>query len=535
MQNDGIKILYSFIDTETNVKYCHENKLKNLLKHAQRHHYESLQKLFDKKWGLSLRNRHGYTVLHYACLYDIPEAVSHLLYAGSDLNVCDLEGNQPLHIAVINSSVDIIRMLMDWGADGFCKKSSNMTPLEIAIQQERVDVVLDMLPHMSFSLKHHPICLVLTHGSDKMVAEVIREMTCDNFHCKGHDKYLLMIALMNEHDVGANDFQSMLSSKHLKTIFNHMENIRDDKVQLWIESLDTYANVANKFGNTLLHYSCFYGSSLVTKKLLGLNALSLENHEGNTPLHLSSLNGNAEITKLLLDSGVDPYARNMKKLCPISCACYEGHLNVVEVQLLKGVDPNCKYDVYKQCHDQISIHQREILPINIAITHLQDAIPQLLLNGAFINFPTVTKNGVTYSALHIKIIEMKKLALSDEFTFLPRRKWSQAPLYHLISAGAKLPNIFGDMHMITWSRNETSDDNAAFVRYLVQSGYKFKTNLKISKCLEEVQSKPYRLQCLTAKIVRTCLIPNAWVGVKNLQLPSQLKKYIVMNTSYVNL
>ena len=89
-----------------------------------------------------------------------------------------------------------------------------------------------------------------------MVIDLIREMACDNFYCKKHIKSLMVIALMNKHDIETHDFQSMLSPKHLRTIFNYMGNIRDDTC-----------------GNSLLHYSCFYGSSLAMEKLLGPNAL----------------------------------------------------------------------------------------------------------------------------------------------------------------------------------------------------------------------------------------------------------------------
>ena len=66
------------------------------------------------------------------------------------------------------------------------------------------------------------------------------------------------------------------------------------------------------------------------------------------------------------------------------------------------------------------------------------------------------------------------------------------------------------------------------MRYLVESGYRFGINLEIPK------SEPYTLQCLAAQTIRTCLIPNAWVGVKKLQFPSQLKKHIVMYTTNVD-
>ena len=68
--------------------------------------WNNLTKTFD----VNQCNQFGYTLLHYACLCDRLHSVRHLLQE-ADVHVCDMEGNQTLHIAAVHSSLNIVKRL----------------------------------------------------------------------------------------------------------------------------------------------------------------------------------------------------------------------------------------------------------------------------------------------------------------------------------------------------------------------------------------------------------------------------------------
>lgn len=56
-----------------------------------------------------------------------------------------------------------------------------------------------------------------------------------------------------------------------------------------------------------------------------------------TALHECAFLGLENFVYLLLDSGADPNACDIKKKTPLALAAQNGHLNVVEVLLQKGI------------------------------------------------------------------------------------------------------------------------------------------------------------------------------------------------------
>ena len=54
----------------------------------------------------------------------------------------------------------------------------------------------------------------------------------------------------------------------------------------------------------------------------------------------SAENGDIDRVRELLDSGVDPYSQNDDELTALIVAAYEGHIEVVELLLNRGIDPN---------------------------------------------------------------------------------------------------------------------------------------------------------------------------------------------------
>ena len=82
----------------------------------------------DEKWG--------WTPLHWAARAGKIEIVRMLIDAGANVNVQTNGGSTPLHEAVRYGSVEIVRMLIDAGADVNLQDEDGKLPYELATTLE---------------------------------------------------------------------------------------------------------------------------------------------------------------------------------------------------------------------------------------------------------------------------------------------------------------------------------------------------------------------------------------------------------------
>ena len=114
-------------------------------------YFLSRTKTVETEIHLNQQNACGYSLLHYACLYDLPSIVDVLLENGADVTLKDAWGNQPLHIAATHGSVDVIKSLINYGAGCYTKNINRMNPFDLAIAEERISAVLAMYPHQELT------------------------------------------------------------------------------------------------------------------------------------------------------------------------------------------------------------------------------------------------------------------------------------------------------------------------------------------------------------------------------------------------
>ena len=526
------------------------SELKNVLQYAEVYFPNSWNHLFgkDKLW-LNLQNVKGYSALHYACLYNLPQAVDKLIQAGIDITLQDNEGNQPLHIASSHSNTDIVRTLLKQaGQNCFKKNREKMTALEIAIQKNRVDVVHILISHMCPYMKHHPLCVILNCASEKLLQKLLKEISFDNCFCDAHNLPVLILALINEPHTQTEIFNirhwfilADRSKKTLAVLLEHIGSLSEESQGLWMKGLVKFKKYKNKHGNSLLHYSCWYNAICMTKHLLEFEADLSPNKDGNTPLHLCCTRGHVEVAKLLLDKGLPVKTRNKANLCPLSCACTKGNLQTVKLLLKHEFHPNSVSEDTKQSVYSIPSPERRFLPINKAISHLPEAVPLLLQYGSCINFGSSVDDMETVPHMILIKSITKNVQSAGIFALLRRlsssnlKQQEEKSLCHIIRAGALISKGSECMqYIIAFERKICKQNNMELIQLLVESGYRFSIHLEIPEYLQEIQSNPYSLQCITGHTIRTNLRPNAWVGVKDLGLPTAMKKFIVLDSSFVS-
>jgi ankyrin repeat protein len=91
----------------------------------------------------------GGTALHFACFFGHPESARLLVEAGAPLDaVAPAFGAvQPLHSAAAGGKVEIVRLLLEHGADPNATQAGGTTPLHTAARHGSRDMVEALLAH----------------------------------------------------------------------------------------------------------------------------------------------------------------------------------------------------------------------------------------------------------------------------------------------------------------------------------------------------------------------------------------------------
>lgn len=105
--------------------------LDNMLLTACKNGQKGVVQAFLKKGGLQLdkRDAQGATPLHYASAKGSRDIVKLLLDAGADASIADNQSRTALHLACQAGNKDIIRLLCDNGADLNGTDRQGQTPL----------------------------------------------------------------------------------------------------------------------------------------------------------------------------------------------------------------------------------------------------------------------------------------------------------------------------------------------------------------------------------------------------------------------
>ena len=78
------------------------------------------------------------------------EIMIHLIKNGADVNVQDTDGFTPLHFAVVQGQVKVVKCLLEYGANIKSKGKTEFTPLHIAAEKGKLEVAKQRQPNALF-------------------------------------------------------------------------------------------------------------------------------------------------------------------------------------------------------------------------------------------------------------------------------------------------------------------------------------------------------------------------------------------------
>lgn len=94
------------------------------------------KELLARNISVNCQDVRGMTPLHYCAANDGYDVAFEIVKAGAELSVSDSYGNEPLWTAVFNArgNYDLVRLLVNNGADPCHKNNNSKSPLDFAAQ-----------------------------------------------------------------------------------------------------------------------------------------------------------------------------------------------------------------------------------------------------------------------------------------------------------------------------------------------------------------------------------------------------------------
>ncbi|XP_076655935.1 uncharacterized protein LOC143360718 isoform X2 [Halictus rubicundus] len=298
----------------------------------------------------------GYILLCEALKNRRTEIVKLLLINGSKVNnKSKKHSDTPLHLAIVNGDIEIVKMLLDRGADIDAKNKCGCTPLYNAVRNKKMKVIELLLKHRANvnardNNGKSPLC-VAAEGGCLQIVEHLLEYSADVnaityikariYFCEGYTPLHYAVESGSE--------------KIVNLLLKNNANVNTVAIYgvtpLHIAAMDGYVQIAEDLLN---HGS--YTNSVCT---LGFQ-------EGYTPLHFACQQGSEEAVRLFLSRGADVNANAKDNLMPIHVATKAGHETVVKLLLEHGAkvdaqDKDGKTILYLAVKEGYSMIVKDIL------------------------------------------------------------------------------------------------------------------------------------------------------------------------------
>ncbi|XP_028660118.1 protein phosphatase 1 regulatory subunit 16A [Erpetoichthys calabaricus] len=112
-----------------------------LLEAATRNDVEEVQDMVKRGISPDLYNEDGLTALHQCCIDDFEEMVRILLEAGADVNACDSELWTPLHAAATCGHLSLVELLISHGANLLAVNADGNMPYDLCEDEMTLDYI----------------------------------------------------------------------------------------------------------------------------------------------------------------------------------------------------------------------------------------------------------------------------------------------------------------------------------------------------------------------------------------------------------
>ncbi|KAK2559836.1 E3 ubiquitin-protein ligase MIB2 [Acropora cervicornis] len=249
-----------------------------------------------------------------------------------------VDGRTALHVACQHGHCDIIRELIDRGAD----KDKLLSVLNFTCNAQ---------DNKGYTATHHAaigdktgeaLKLLLSQGFDPNVQD--RDKRFSPLHLAVHNSNEMAVRILTQYAACDVNLQDQNGDTPLHCAIAGKEN---NMVDMLLGSPGLMATTTNCKGFNYLHVAALKGNKPALEKLLEMtgSSLSVATDNGFTTLHIAAVNGYREIAEILLEQpGCSVNAVAIENQTPLHLAALRGYPDMAEVLLDHGADVNAAKD-----------------------------------------------------------------------------------------------------------------------------------------------------------------------------------------------
>ena len=271
-----------------------------------------------------------------------------------DVNRVDETGSTPLRTAVFNGHAQVVKMLLEHGADVTMRDESGNTPLQLAVDggilpAPSVEIIRMLLsaPDANANITDEngdtPLHVAARNGHAEVVRLILAEPHVDVNKTNKYGDTPLHVAAQNGHaevvrlilaephvDVNKTDKYG-ITPLHVAALGGHAEVVRLILAKPYVD-----VNKVGQYGSTILDAAAIGGNVEVVKLLL-----PFPNFDVNEALHIAAVAGHVELVKLLLEDQRVDVNRSDGGGSPLHAAVRYGETEVVKLLLaVPSIDIN---------------------------------------------------------------------------------------------------------------------------------------------------------------------------------------------------
>jgi len=357
------------------IKSGNEIKLKELISHF--------------KEFIDSHDAEGNTLLIIAVINVQVNIVKMLLEEGADVNAPDKGGMTALHYAVMAENEAIVQMLVAKGSYLNGRNDNFETPLSVAVAQRNVNIVNILLHkyanvNISDAFGNTPLHCAATLGFVDIVTALLENGKDVDLDAKNVEEYTpLMLAIKNKFEdialqicaKGAN--MTIQGSDNIPPIIVAVQQGYMTLIRHFIKH-EVDLNAADGAGNTPLIYAIDSGHEEIAIELIKEGASTTVDGRIRSPLHRAVEKNQKDVVCSLLEHGADLQCTDSHGATPFIVAVKQGHGELVTLLIDRGAS---KDDLSKGMRMAASRGHREVVKRILSVFDNEDTLAFLMQIG----------------------------------------------------------------------------------------------------------------------------------------------------------
>ena len=281
---------------------------------------EALLKVAElKNVNMNILDADQYTPFHLACSYNENDRVIDLLLEKGVIFFMAIEKEfNPLHWAASNGNLKMMKILLEsselGNVDINCLNNYDNTPLNLACQKNHLDVVKYLIQRGANVLTVGVFGFIPLHwAAENGSVQIAQE---------------LFIAAAAVIDINTKDKKGA-TPLHVACEYNRLEMVK------WLLKRGADPTIIDELNGTPLHWAARDGNLKIVQTLFTLSSISnvginILNREGDTALHLACKYAQFKIVQFLLKKDPDVFIQNQFGYTPLHCAVLVNHFDIVK-------------------------------------------------------------------------------------------------------------------------------------------------------------------------------------------------------------